>query len=158
MIIRKATASDLDRLRCLLHAYLIEMRLKGAEIQPTPRTLDFYSNLAQRYVRVDGTVLIAENDDGNCVGFTMAGNCSLPIDSDFGKSAMGWATYVMPAHRGHNTANELRRELRTELRNLGFDTVIGGVYQGDTAAMNSVQHTGWVPYLIHGYDDLHRGD
>lgn len=159
MTVRLANRDDLPAVYDLLNAYLTDMRSKGAEIQPTIRTLDFYASLADRYVdgEVDGAVVVADSESG-LVGVSMAGDCTLPIDSDYGKTAIGWGTYVVPSERGNHLGDSLRQVLRNALRSAKFDTVIGGTYITDNAALCSVQHTGWRPYQIMGYDDLHRGD
>lgn len=157
--VRAAATSDLPSLHFLLHAYLTEMRSKGSEIQPTTRTVDFYSELATNYVdgEVEGVVIVA-HDNNSLVGFSMAGDCTLPIDSDYGKTAIGWGTYVVPSSRGQHLGDALRHALRNALRSAKFDTVLGGTYINDSASLCSVQHTGWRPYQIMGYDDLRRGD
>lgn len=153
--VQPATQADVAAFRRLLVAHLREMRTKGSEIQPTDRTADFYCGLFDRYVGggADGVVVMADD-----VGFSMAGDATLPLDSDFGKTAIGWGTYVVPGERGAGLGNELRRVLRAELRERGFQTVLGGTHIGDLVALASVRHTGWRPYQLQGYDDLRRGD
>lgn len=152
---RAATLADGAAFRKLLMAHLREMRAKGSEIHPTDRSADFYCGLFDRYVtgRADGVVVMADD-----VGFSMAGDATLPLDSDFGKTAIGWGTYVAPEARGAGLGNELRRVLRAALRERGFQTVLGGTHIGDLVALASVQHTGWKPYQLQGFDDLRRGD
>lgn len=153
--VRPAILADSGAFRPLLMAYLREMRAKGSEIQPTNRTADFYHSLFVRYVTgaADGAVVMAGD-----VGFSMAGDATAPVDSDFGKTALGWGTYVAPVARGDGLGDDLRRALRAALRARGFQTVLGGAYVGDLAAHASVKRTGWKPYQVQGYDDLRRGD
>jgi hypothetical protein len=157
--VRLAEFTDLVSVSCMIEAYLHDMRAKGSEIQPTPRSVGFYAGLAANYVSkaVKGVVVVADNGD-SLIGFSMAGDCTLPVDSDFGRTAIGWGTYVSPLARGTRLGDALRCALRRALRELRFDTVLGGVYIGDTVAMNSVRRTGWHPYQVQGFDDIRRGD
>lgn len=152
--VRTATVEDLPVLLPMLTAYLHEMRHKGSELQPTPRTINFFYDLCEHVIAqtLDGALVLSED------GFSLASDCTLPLDSDHGKTALGWGTWVRPEARGSALGDELRRALRTELRRKGFVTVLGGVYMDDKAALNSVMRTGWTPYIIHGRDDLSRGD
>lgn len=153
--IHPARPGDLDHFRSMERDYLTELRLHGSEIQPTERSVGFYCDLFDAFVvhrSIDGVVVISD------IGFSMAGNATSGLDTDFGKTAIGWGTYVAPHGRGFGHANELRKALRIELRRLGFQTVTGGVHPGNAPAIDSLHHTGWTQCQLYGYDDLRRGD
>lgn len=151
--LRLARPADRPVFRSLVMDYLVEMRSKGSEIQPTEKTVDFYCSLFDAYTSGDkeGVIVFAP-----AYAFSMAGDATMPIDTDFGKTAVGWATYVSPGSRGRDVASILRSSLRSHLRTLGFQTILGGVYTSDTAAAASTMKTGWRPYMLQGFDDLRR--
>lgn len=153
--IRLAGQGDLDHFRSMVRDYLTELRLHGSEIRPTERSVDFYCDLFDAFVvrrSIDGAVVISD------IGFSMAGNATSGLDTDFGKTAIGWGTYVAPRGRGSGHASELRRVLRIELRRLGFQTVTGGVHPRNAPAIDSLHRTGWTSCQLYGHDDLRRGD
>ncbi len=150
-----ASADDLYAFRHMVRDYLVELRLHGSEIQPTDRSVDFYCGLFNAFIvdcSMDGAVVISD------LGFSMAGDATSGLDTDFGKTAIGWGTYVAPGGRGRGHAGGLRKALRVELRRLGFQTVTGGIHPGNTPAIKSLRQTGWEPCQLYGFDDLRRGD
>ncbi len=149
---RRAVAEDRDEFLEMAREYLHELRKAGSEVRPTARTLAAWGHLFDNYLRgaYAGVVVIAPG-----VGFSMAGETGAsPFDTDFGRSAYSWGTYVRQEHRGNGVSGELRRLLRAGLVEAGFDTVLGGVHLDNRAGRASLRRLGFRFHQMLGFEQL----
>lgn len=149
---RFAVAADRDELLAMAREYLRELRGLGSEVRPTARTLDAWGHLFDNYVggAFAGVVVIAPG-----CGFSMAGESgTAPFDTDFGRAAYAWGTYVRPPHRRAGISGELRRVLREGLLAAGFDTVLGGVHLDNQAGRASLHRLGFRFHQMIGFERL----
>lgn len=152
-----ATPAYRDRFEGLLSVYLYELREAGSEIRPTDRTFNFWMSLFDAYVdgSMPGVVLLSVDETPHLIGFSMAGAMPLPYDTDFGNSAFGWGTFVLPLYRRERIGSELRESLMAALEALGFDTVLGGVHISNRAGLASLGAVkGFTPHQVVGYARL----
>lgn len=144
--VRNATKHDQRVFLVLWREYLEECRKMGSEIQPTVRTMNFFGRLFFNYVHkiVDGICLIAGDADGVLFwGLPLGG---LPFDTDFGRTAQGWGTYVRPLHRREGISLVLREEAKRELARRGFDSVLGTVLDSNRPGRVLLQSAGFTLY------------
>lgn len=122
--VRVASSKDRALFSSLWRAYLSELRSLGSEIRPTDRTMAFYMALFDSYTMGSrfGLCLLAGDGATLLWGESMD---SSPLDTDFGKIAHGWGTYVAPPARGQGLSRALREEAVRRLADMGFDSVLG---------------------------------
>lgn len=132
-MIRHAVAGDEGTFRSLVIAYLEEMAVKGSEVIPTERTVEYYMSLFWGAVN-GATCLLIEYP----VAFTLAVPAEFPYDTTFGRTAMGIGTYIAPAARRRGLSVALRERLLSELKGEGYETVLGMVGSRDASAEGSL--------------------
>lgn len=163
-MIRLATVTDSAPFMTLAADYLTEIRALGSEIRPTQKTMEFWRLLFDAYtdpenanaaVGICGAITLSLDASVLC-GFSIAGSTGPTLlDTDFGHTAYGWGTYVVPAQRGKGISGNLRAVLMRALRNLGFDTITGGVHVGNAAGHASLaRDPNYRVYQICGYERL----
>lgn len=135
---------DRDRMGALIFEYLKDA---DGDVLATRENVEIYLALFDRYVTDgDGVVLVAVRPYGLPIAFTMAGEIPLGFETKHGRTAMGWGTYVQPTARRRGLASNLRMALDERLREMGFDSVIGGFRPGSVAAEESLRGTGFEIY------------
>lgn len=162
VIVRLATLDDgyAAAFLSMVAAYLHELREMGSEVMVTERTLDFWDSIFEMYIEQPdtGVVLVAvDRSSREFAGFTMAGAMSpepAPIDTDFGKTAIGHGTYVKPQYRGRGISSILRASLKERLALVGFTTLVGGVHLENARGIASLRSTGFTAHQILGYERL----
>jgi GNAT superfamily N-acetyltransferase len=133
-------ATDLEDLQLfepLLRYYLKEQEAIGSPVQFTRRTLDRYRDLARDYVTggASGVLVLAE-EDGDVVGFTLAGEAPLPaVDLSHPKTAVVWIAWMKPEHRKQGTALSMLRYGEPFLIEQGFEMAAMTVREGNAQGM-----------------------
>lgn len=140
-MIRAATAEDRSQFEVLWAEFLRDANKAGADVIPNLRNLSTMMNFFDLYVSggLDGVVLISIGAIGQPTGVTMSGEPQRPqaFDSEFGRIANGWGTYVREAYRGEGVSRLLREEMCDRCRELGFDVVFGFIAFSNEASMES---------------------
>lgn len=160
IVVRLAVDADNSDFIDMAYKYLVEMRSLGSEVLPTARTLEFWGYLFELYLPHDahGVVVIAVDTINQSipVGFSMAGSPTptSDVDTEFGSIAIGHGTYVRPAYRGRGLSRRLRDALRQQLRDRGFDTIVGGVHLANGGGAASLKGSGFTAYQLLGYERL----
>ena len=131
----------------MLGDYLEEESSNGSELSPSVRNFNFLAEIARLYLfgQIDGVVLLAGE-----VGFLLWGKAPNQLDYRWGKTAVGWGTYVRPGFRGQGISKALREEGKRQLRNKGFAVVLGAVLVGNTAGKESGIKAGFEIYREQG--------
>lgn len=127
--VRLAVAGDLDVVMALLRGYLDEShRLGHTDILPTDRTLGWYAGLFGDYLsgNLAGACAVLDTPKG-IRGFSLAGEtpAGLPWDSDLGRRAYGWGTWVRADWRGQGWGTQLSLAVQGHLRDRGVEVLIG---------------------------------
>lgn len=145
----------------MLRAYMTELRAQGCEILPTERTLDYWSGvfdiLSTKRPDAGAAVIATVPAHGDwsmgawSVGFSLASIVDLPFDTDFGVTAMGHGTYVLPSHRGVGVGTAMRKALCDRLREIGVHTLLGGLHLNNLAGAASLKNTGFQLHQMLGY-------
>lgn len=155
--VRAAEEGDRSSFRDLVRGYLEDTAT--GDILPCEENIEVYSALFDRYLRDGGgAVLVAAKPYGRPLAFTMAGEIPHGFRTRHGRAAMGWGTYVTPPQRRRGIARQLREALDVRLREMGFDTVIGGFHPGNVAAEASLKGTGFEVYQVLGAKSLKEGE
>ena len=143
--VRPARAADLGDFLRLWRAYLEELHAAfGGEILPTERTLTFFADLFMALLGGDRGVCLLAEDDASAVGVLLWGSLQQPpVDTDLGKTAQGWGTYVVPASRGKHVAKQLREAGAKALAEMGFDHVVGAAERGNDGGLASGTKAGF---------------
>lgn len=146
---RAASERDREWFRAAALAYLGD---SGGDIIACEENADILLALFDSYLASDSGValVLAGAYARNPIGFTMAGEIPLGFRTSHGRAAMGWGTYVEPAHRRMGYGRRLRRELDRRLRETGFDAILGGYAPGNAAAEASLRGTGFEVYQVLG--------
>lgn len=161
--IRDATRQDRRLFLSLWHDYLKELRDLGSEVLPTDRTLTFYAGLFDGYVGgvLHGVVLFsvrgpATPDDVGVLMWGEVPSTGAHPETEFGRIAQGWGTYIAPAARGEGLSSSLRREAKRRLREMGFDSVIGGAHTMNDRGLDTGVGAGFRIYQKLGVLDLRK--
>lgn len=119
---------DLSAFDELLRKYLMEDQKNGSPVRMTRRTLDFYRDLARGYLigHSFGILVFADEDTAvgpQPIGFTLAGDSPFfPwIDTEHGKTATVWISWVEPRFREKRTALGMLAFGEPKLLELGFE-------------------------------------
>lgn len=147
---RVAVERDREWFRAAALTYL---RDAGGDLVACEENADILLALFDTYLASDSgvaLVLVAHAYARNPIGFTMAGEIPMGFRTRHGRAAMGWGTYVTPAHRRKGYSRLLRRDLDRRLREMGFDAILGGYAPENAPAEASLQGTGFQVYQVLG--------
>jgi ribosomal protein S18 acetylase RimI-like enzyme len=135
MNLRFATLEDFPDIERLLRLYLAEQEDGGSVVRFTLRTLDAHRDMIRQYLtgQMLGIVRIAEDEEGNAVGFGYAGedHGPCPYDTTLGKVANVWVMWVAEGHRKQGAALEMLTSSQERFAELGFDTAMMTVREGN---------------------------
>lgn len=158
-MIRRAGMNECDTFERLWSAYVTEMfeRFNG---EISPEAIEMYVT-AFHTIACDskaGIVLFAQHRDEGEIGALMWGMpLGLPVHfSGLGRVAMGYGTYVAPAHRRAHLARDMRRFAARELALAGYESIIGTVNAGNEAGREAVLKQGFQPFQTTYSLDLRR--
>lgn len=159
---RIAAPDDYQAFTRLVTAHLLELRGLGSEVQITERTLGFWQDLFYLFARpcvlpvgalvsgVEGAIVMVDD-----IAFSIAGRTGHSfVDTDFGKTAQGYGTYVDPEHRGRGLSRLLRDRMRVELKARGFETIVGGVHLNNAGGAASLKDSAFTWYQLVGFERL----
>lgn len=149
-MIRAAEIGDELQFRILFTEYLEDQLERGNDLVPDQKTMDFLTGMFEQYVTkaLDGVVLLADD-----VGILMWGEMGKisPITNRYGRVAQGWGTYVRKDFREQGLSKRLRAIAMMELREMGFDAVMGAILvNASEAAEKSATKIGLEIYLRTG--------
>jgi hypothetical protein len=119
---------DLSAFDEMLRRYLMEEAKAGSPVRMTRRTLDFYRDLARGYLigAEAGLLVFAEDETAvwpQPTGFTLAGAGPWLtwIDTEHGKTATVWITWMEPRFRKKGAALGMLAFGEPKLLDLGFE-------------------------------------
>ena len=140
-----AKPSDRALFASLWRAYLTEMRSLGSEVRPTDRSMAFFMALFDAYTMGSrfGVCLLAGHEGVLLWGEGME---SYPLDTDFGRLAHGWGTFVASPARGKGVSKALREEAKRRLRAMGFDSVVGMAHSPNPLGLQTGLGVGFEVY------------
>jgi GNAT superfamily N-acetyltransferase len=162
--IHEAIPTDLDDFRLMAFEYLTELRTVGSEVIVSERTVEYWSDVFALYIdepELGVVVLAYQPDHDRPLGFSMAGAASpepSPMDTEFGKTAIGHGTYVRPGFRQSGVGQALRARVKQMLRERGFDTLVGGVHLANERGIASLRESGFIAHQILGYEKLQQSE
>lgn len=146
ILVRQASGVDGPAFHELWLDMVQDLYKKGAEVKPTPRTMDFYMGIFDAYVlgHLEGVVGMVDLD-GRSVGTILWGSGNLPMDYRWDKTAMGWGTTVAADCRGLGLSRMLRKWASLELLAKGFTHLQGSVHRFNTPGLYSWENFGGIP-------------
>jgi GNAT superfamily N-acetyltransferase len=150
---RARSGDDVRRFAALWRSFLVEQRSLGSEILPTPRTLLYFCRIARDYAEERGRqgIVLFYGEDA----VHMAGEGpEIPFDTDLGRVAVGWGTYVAPHRRRQGIARELREEGWRLLAGFGFQTALGSSSTANPVSETACERAGMVRYNVSWRVDL----
>lgn len=148
MNVRRINIDEGPEFLSLWFEYLKELKEAGGEIIPSERTLIFFAEMVQTYTMEPqlGVALVALNGQ-RLVGCLLWGALPpVPIDTEFGKIAHGFGTYVLPEYRMKGLSVKMREAAKDLLAAEGFETVLGTAGKNNFAGLHSGTGAGFVPY------------
>jgi hypothetical protein len=147
--IRHATPEDRELFLSLWGEFAGDIRENGYELLWTDRTRDFFGRLFDSYVsgELDGVVLLAGAD-----GALIWGEVSKepPYDTAFGRIAYSWGSYLRKLLRRMHISSQMRAIAIGELRDMGFDSILGAARKNNVAGYQSALKTGFVEHSMNG--------
>ncbi len=148
MNVRRINADEGPEFLGLWFEYLKETKELGGEIIPSERTLIFFAEMVQTYTMEPTLgVALATVNGQKLVGCLLWGALPpVPIDTEFGKIAHGFGTYVLPSYRLKGLSAKMREAAKDLLAAEGFETVLGTAGKGNTAGLKSAPGAGFVAY------------
>jgi GNAT superfamily N-acetyltransferase len=135
---------DLNDFRELWAEYLEETFKEGDPVRPSESNLRYFSNLAREFItNPDSGVVVVAYDRHIPVGVVMWGWSGDQLETTYGKTAVGWGTYVRPSYRCKQVSNELRKSATAWLKDKEFEAVQGSVRTVSPAAVKSAESFGF---------------
>lgn len=146
---RLAKRSDREAFLGMVREYLAGMLEFGGDVLPTPRTMRAYGRLFDHSFdqRPDGVVVV---DQAARRGFSIAHWMPVPFETIHGRCAQSLGAYVRPEHRRTGLGKALRDLMHRRLAELGFQTVLLGIYNGNEAALAAARFEGVRFYMVGG--------
>jgi len=122
--IRIAKLEDVADFTLLWTDLLMDDMEQGSHIQPTGPTMDYYRGLFEHFTTTeDGIVIFALAEDGTRVGILMQGAANPAVESDLGKLALSYGTYVAPGARKQGLASAMWEHGQAFFRARGYDHI-----------------------------------
>lgn len=140
--VRLAEPRDRESVLAMVGDYLAEVAPFGSEVVWGRRTMKGYRKLFDECVdpeRAFGAVVV---DREARLGFSMAVWQPMPFETTFGRTAVSLGAYVSPGARRGGLGRELRGLMHRRLAELGFETVLVGILNGNEAAMRAAESEG----------------
>lgn len=128
---RLATFNDTPAVVGMLRRFLAEQEDLGSPVRLTTRTLDEYRDLARSYMMGSRFGLVVLDTHGMVI---IGEDTGAPrFDTTLGKLAVVWIAYVVPEARDKKLALSMLHFALPHVRDLGFDTAVMGVREGNAA-------------------------
>lgn len=141
--IRRAKPGDLGLFKKLWKEYLSDEKLLSVGgVPPTDHNMEVFEHIFNAYVsgEFEGVVLFHAED-----AVLMWGDPGGQIfESNYGRQAQGWGTYVKESARKKGISMALQRKAVNILKNMKFDTVVGQVDLENEEAFSSISKLGFV--------------
>jgi GNAT superfamily N-acetyltransferase len=141
MLPRVATIEDVPLFRSLWMDFLKEQHELGHHLKPTEKNLDAFERLFRAYIdptsKLPGVVLFIDD-----AAVFMAGSIGEVFESEWGVTAVGHGTYVVPDARRLGLSKAIRKAGFECLASLGFETATGASVQGNTASEIAAEKIG----------------
>lgn len=152
--VRKAKERDLGLFRKLWKPYMEEENGGGNPVQGSDRNVAFYEQLFKKYTSGEwpGCCLFVGEDGVLLWGY--GGQRPLDLDWDAARLAHGWGVYVRPESRKNGISRALYEAGREEMRQLGFERVMGEINLNNEAGVRAAEEGGFRPHSVIALMDL----
>jgi GNAT superfamily N-acetyltransferase len=137
-IVRLATWEDRSEFLELWRQYLAELERVGGEVRATEKTLRYFGVELEKALDGCGVAVVFEHD-ARLAGVHLSSLIDWPYETNLGKAAMAWGTFVAPGLRGSGVASRLRDRALSSLRGQGVRSVLFGVHPGNRAGLESMR-------------------
>ena len=149
VLCRLGIPADLPAFEVMLRRYLLEQRKDGSPVRVTKKTVDFYRELADSYLRgsLFGGLVLAE-EGGQLAGFVLGGEDTgggSRLDTDLGRVLIVWAIWVEKTHRKVGTALTMLRFAQLKSLELGFEVAVMSVREENKQGLALVRAMGVQP-------------
>ena len=148
--VREAKIRDKGLFRKLWKAFLEEMYKKGgkATYLPTETNLDLFETIFEAYTnkQFPGIVLFVGEDAVLMWGDSGA----IVFETEFGKQAVAWGTYVSPEFREMGISEQMTETAVQKMKALGFDWVTTAVLLDDEEGRKATDKFEKISYNV-GY-------
>ena len=154
MRVRKAKPQDRKLFLRLYKEYLEETVDTPGAILPTDENLILYGNIFDSYVsgELQGVVLLIAQD-----AFLIHGELGPAVfETNLGRVANGMGTYVREELRGKGASQAMFKRSKRLLREMGFDTLVGGVDAERGGGRKATEKAGFKVASYVTYLNLHE--